>query len=306
MPPEITPQPPQDNSAAEALLVNHDKHAKSQGSQLDTLIHQNEKNNPAPFLEMQLQKLGDIHDAIKQKDGPVADTTTVTLKGLKGDKGDAGDQGPQGPQGEQGPQGTAGVEGVQGIQGLPGDKGEKGDTGPMGPTGPTGETGAPGARGPEGKQGPKGTDASVTKEKVLELIKGEYKYDDLKGLPNLSSLSGKDDTRIFDEGTLIEANLRSMNFTGVGVTSTSDGHGNITVVITGGGVPTIYTETPTGLIDGANKTYTTAHSIASVFSFAINGQFIHPSDYSKSANTITFGTALDASLAGLPFTVIYA
>jgi len=70
--------------------------------------------------------------------------------------------------------------------------------------------------------------------------------------------------------------------------------------------PTIYTETPTGLIDGVNDTYTTTTTITNVYSFAINGQFIHPAEYTVAGNTITMTAPLDASLSGLGFTIIYS
>src|ERR1700694_4381135 len=69
---------------------------------------------------------------------------------------------------------------------------------------------------------------------------------------------------------------------------------------------TLYVETPVGAIDGVNKVYTTANTIVSVLSLSINGQFIHPADYRATGTTITFGTALSASLSGLPFTVVYS
>lgn len=72
-----------------------------------------------------------------------------------------------------------------------------------------------------------------------------------------------------------------------------------------GSSTTFYSETPSGAINGSNVTYTTAHQIATVINFTINGQYIHPSDYSVLGNTITFNTPLDASLSGLPFTIIY-
>lgn len=71
------------------------------------------------------------------------------------------------------------------------------------------------------------------------------------------------------------------------------------------GTTTVYTETPSGLINGSNTSYTVLHTINNIFSFAINGQYIHPSDYSTSGDTITFGTALPSSLSGLPFTIVY-
>ena len=67
----------------------------------------------------------------------------------------------------------------------------------------------------------------------------------------------------------------------------------------------IYVETPTGLINGSNKIYTTVNTITTVINFSINGAFIHPVDYSTTGTTITFVTALDVSLSGLPFTIVY-
>lgn len=67
----------------------------------------------------------------------------------------------------------------------------------------------------------------------------------------------------------------------------------------------IYSETPAGTIDSSNTDFTTAHAIVTVFSLALNGQFVHPAEYSVLGNVITFVTAPDASLSGLPFTIIY-
>lgn len=75
---------------------------------------------------------------------------------------------------------------------------------------------------------------------------------------------------------------------------------------------TVHTETPQGLIDGMNTTYTTIDTINGIFSFAINGMFLHPQDiaagtgdYTFSGDTITFLTALPASLSGTSFTIAY-
>ena len=75
---------------------------------------------------------------------------------------------------------------------------------------------------------------------------------------------------------------------------------------------TVYTETPSGLINSSNTTYTTVHTINNIFSMAINGQYLHPQDigagtgdYTVSGSTITFLTALPSSLAGTSFTVVY-
>ena len=89
---------------------------------------------------------------------------------------------------------------------------------------------------------------------------------------------------------------------GISVTVNSNGQ---KVITNTGSSSTIYTETPVGLIDGANKTYTTLHSITTVLGFNINGMFIHPAEYSISGAIITFVVALDASLAGTGFTIVY-
>lgn len=74
-----------------------------------------------------------------------------------------------------------------------------------------------------------------------------------------------------------------------------------------GGV--IVKETPAGLIDGINTTYTLSAAPAStsaILNFSINGQELYaPSDYTLSGQTLTFGTPLDISLAGLPFQIVY-
>lgn len=69
----------------------------------------------------------------------------------------------------------------------------------------------------------------------------------------------------------------------------------------------IYTETPQGLVDGSNRVYTLTHALHQVFNFEINGEYIGTNNYSVSADgkTLTFGTALPASLAGLEFQIIY-
>ncbi len=73
---------------------------------------------------------------------------------------------------------------------------------------------------------------------------------------------------------------------------------------------TVYTETPSGLINGSNTSYTVLNSINNIFSFAINGQYLHPyngtiGDYTFSGSTITFHTALPSALSGTPFTIVY-
>lgn len=78
-----------------------------------------------------------------------------------------------------------------------------------------------------------------------------------------------------------------------------------------GGSTAFYSETPTGLINGSNTSYTTTHTMNTVLSFAINGQMLQPdtasqtNDFSYSGTTITMHTALPISLSGTAFTIVY-
>jgi hypothetical protein len=81
---------------------------------------------------------------------------------------------------------------------------------------------------------------------------------------------------------------------GTGVTLVKKDDGGYVISATGGS-SSIYTETPTGDIDGTNVTYTVLHNISKVITFAINGMYIHRGEYTVSGNTITFNSPLDAS-----------
>lgn len=72
-----------------------------------------------------------------------------------------------------------------------------------------------------------------------------------------------------------------------------------------GGSATIFTQTPTGTIDGVNKTYTTAHTITTVIGLWYNGEFVHPSEYTVSGSGFTMGTALPAFSPAGSFTISY-
>lgn len=109
-------------------------------------------------------------------------------------------------------------------------------------------------------------------------------------------------------GVTIDKNTRIINFKGSGLSSVVRlPNGVVEVTLSGGAGGTVYEETPTGLINGSNVTYTVANSITTIYNFAINGQFLHKdSDYTYSGDTITFLSPLDASLSGKPFTITYA
>ncbi len=65
----------------------------------------------------------------------------------------------------------------------------------------------------------------------------------------------------------------------------------------------IRTETPTGNINGVNKTYTVSTTINAILSFSINGMVISDNEYTYSGSTITFTTAIPADLTGTNFRI---
>ena len=112
---------------------------------------------------------------------------------------------------------------------------------------------------------------------------------------------------IYNDGVLL-GDITTIDFTGAGQSGSVTGD-TLTENIPGSASLTIYTETPSGVINGVNTTYTTTHTITSIFSFGINNALIQPTGqyaYSFTGNTITFVTPLDISLAGTPFTIVYA
>ena len=66
------------------------------------------------------------------------------------------------------------------------------------------------------------------------------------------------------------------------------------------------TEAPSGDIDGVNTTYTVTQPIFAVFAFSLNGEVIPQiPNYTISANTIEFSTALPAAYSGKDFEIKY-
>lgn len=190
-------------------------HAEISG-QLDTLIHQNERNNPEPVLEASLQEQAKTNDKLDEvvkntapKDvqkieivPPTDDESALQrtfwqmLRGQKGEKGDKGDKGEkgdtgadstvQGPQGEMGPIGPQGERGEQGIEGLPGRDGRDGRDGK------NGKDGAIGPRGPKGEPGSADTAEQIVKK--ISSLKGadRLSFDVLKDAPMFGRPASRD------------------------------------------------------------------------------------------------------------------
>lgn len=219
---------------------------------------------------------------------------------------------------------TVRIEGKQGEKGAKGDKGDRGEVGKNGKDGVDGNDGINGKDGKDGKDGKNGIDGKNGKDgkngvdgqmgKIDDATIG-YLENEIKRLTSLIEEAkgtqrtgwGAHPLQIQSAGVIKEKVARVINFVGTAVNSVvRSGSGVVTVTLNAGGVgSTVYNETPTGLIDGNNTTYTTAQTITTVQMLAINGQFIHPSEYVVSGAGFTMNTALDASLTGLSFTIVY-
>ena len=192
-------------------------------------------------------------------------------RGADGKQGTVGPMGPQGPQGERGPQGAPGVAGTMGprgeagTQGIPGKDGadgkdgtdgRDGKTGKAGPRGPKGDRGPVGARGeagPKGDRGSTGESGVLTAkfplvydadeksiaideerlDKILKKIMGGGKVSP-QDMGWLASTGGGGKVAVYINGSKVTPDVRTLDFSGAGVSYTKVG-GKVTVNITGGG-----------------------------------------------------------------------
>jgi hypothetical protein len=163
-------------------------------------------------------------------------------KGEKGDKGDRGDRGDVGLQGERGEQGEQGERGEDGERGEKGDRGDTGLSGKDGKDGIAGEKGEKGDKGDTGERGEKG-DKGDTGDSGIVSVSYPLAYEDVskhlsldvkyleefnnKVTSEISKVAygsgGGGNVDLYIDGEKAVKNLRSINFTGDGVTVTPDG-----------------------------------------------------------------------------------
>lgn len=95
---------------------------------------------------------------------------------------------------------------------------------------------------------------------------------------------------VLDEGVSLTERVTSLDFTGAGVTASASGN-DVTVNTSGAAVSFAYDETPTGSINGSNKTFTLANTPnpSGSLILTLNGQTLTAGgvDYTLSTNTIT-------------------
>ncbi len=157
-----------------------------------------------------------------------------------------------------------------------------------------------GKDGVNGRDGSPDSPAQIADK--LNTLDGAIEAKVIKGLPDYSADIQKVNKRIDTSdlrwhGGGLSTVSHDSTLTGSGTPSSP-----LSVVSVG---PTTYSETPVGLINSSNTVYTTLHTITTVFVLAINGQFIHPSEYTVTGAGFTMGTALDSSLSGTSFTIVY-
>lgn len=171
---------------------------------------------------------------------------------------------------------------------------------------------------PENKASLKIIQESIDIEAVISKIKDNLAIEEIKDWKdkweeikreisrNKGGFHGGGFNNIASASGTVSTGLDTLKFTGSAINSVTQVGRTVVVDITGGSASlTSYAETPTGTIDGANKVFTTVHTMNFVNGLYMNGQFIHPADYSYIGTTITFVTAPDISYSGLPFTVVY-
>jgi len=168
-------------------------------------------------------------------------------RGEKGERGEAGAVGSQGPQGGRGADGVAGADGRDGAIGPRGERGEKGERGTDGAVGAAGPKGAKGDKGDKGDTGESGVvtakfplvyDAdektiSIDEErldKILKKILGGGKVSP-QDMGWLASTGGGGKVAVYINGSKITPDVRTLDFTGAGVTASKVG-GKVTINFT--------------------------------------------------------------------------
>jgi hypothetical protein len=173
--------------------------------------------------------------------------------GNSGERGAAGDKGETGERGEKGERGERGAAGADGRDGVAGPRGERGEAGERGTDGAVGAAGPKGAKGDKGDKGDTGESGVVTAkfplvydadektisideerlDRILKKILGGGKVS-TQDMGWLASTGGGGKVAVYINGSKITPDVRTLDFTGAGVTASKVG-GKVTVNFTGTG-----------------------------------------------------------------------
>ena len=187
-----------------------------------------EKFNLDPELAIfdELQDINDNVDELAETLDKVDFDKLKAIKGEKGDKGERGEKGDKGKDGLNGKDGKDGRNGYDGRDGLDGDNGKNGKDG---------------VDGKDGKDGSPDTPKDIVKK--LESLNNEQRLD-VSAIKNLEPLltrinqTQSKESRggysgsanpfdILSSGSLVGKNIKSINFTGSGVSSVTNNNGDI-------------------------------------------------------------------------------
>lgn len=220
-----------DNSEMDTMMLRKEDHHSEMSDLLNTIIEQNDKNNPEPILETIVQQNETIKEKVETAGSLVAQAIEKSsedmkkvvsvlevvneflpkigfLKGEKGDKGDKGDRGDAGRDGRDGVDGKTPQLGVDFVIPKDGRDGRDGkdavvdyelivDT--VSKTIPKPKDGKPGKDG-----SPDTGEQIVSKLRSLEYAK-KLSYDDLKDAPDMAHLQRLISARDYDFTELKDA-----------------------------------------------------------------------------------------------------
>lgn len=238
----------------------------------------------------------------KYIEGIILKISRKEYEALKGQPGEPGEEGPEGDAGTPGVAGARGPRGIQGEKGEPGARGPSGNDGKNGErgfTGPKGEKGDKGEPGEKGAKGPAGSPDSPQDilQKLLSLGDGWLPFEAIKDLPtvtrelpNISIFGGgrsggSSKMEIVADGVPLGQDIRKILLQG-DVVGIRNADGVVTLVFAGGsGGSTLNFETPVGIIDGVNDTFTVSNAPLYI---VLNGvQYFENDGYTLSGLVVT-------------------
>lgn len=303
----------------DTMMLRKEDHHNEVSDLLNTIIEQNDKNNPEPILETIVQQNEAIKERVENAGSVVAQAIEKSsedmkkvvsvleavnqflpkigfLKGEKGDKGDNGESGKDGRDGKDGKTPIAGIDFELPKDGRDGRDGRDGKDAEIDfqlvvseivKTIPKPKDGLPGKNG-----SPDTGEQIVNKLRALEYAK-KLSYEDLKDAPDMAHIQRLISARDYDFTELKDAPSSYAGQAGKSIRVKSDEKG-LEFFTTTTSIEFVDEEIPTGTIDGSNTYFELDYTpITGSVHLYLNGQrqSINNNDYSISGTTITYTTA---------------